>query len=101
MLSKWTLAPCGSHDRVGREIMTWITSLLLLFLAGSAAMAEEFPQFNIETMCRAAPRLGSSEKNTDQNCIQDETRARNQLEQQWTSYDAHQRNLCAQETNVG
>jgi hypothetical protein len=81
--------------------MIWIAGLMLLFFAGSSAKAEDLPRFNIEAMCRAAPTLGASDQNTDQNCVRDETQARSQLEQKWGSYDARQRNMCVEETNSG
>ncbi|MBB3018945.1 hypothetical protein FHR70_001999 [Microvirga lupini] len=81
--------------------MLRIASLIMLLLATPVAWAEELPRFDIAAMCKAAPRLEASDKDTDQNCVRDETEARRQLEQQWASFDPRQREMCARETTVG
>lgn len=81
--------------------MLRIIALLLLLLQNSALRAEGMPRLDINAICRAAPRLEASDQNTYQNCVRDETEARNQLEQQWAGFDDHQRKLCSEETMVG
>lgn len=81
--------------------MLRIAGLILLLLTGSNALAEEVPRFDITAMCRAAPRLEASDQDTYQNCVRDETEARNQLERQWASFDARQRDMCTRDTTVG
>lgn len=81
--------------------MPWISSLLWLLLIGSTAWAEDVPRFDINTMCRDAPRLEGSNTDPYQSCVRDETEARGQLERQWASFDLRQREMCAQETTIG
>jgi hypothetical protein len=75
--------------------------LAFIVLTTSAALGGELPRYNIETMCRAAPTLEGSARNTDQNCVRDETQARTQVEQQWAGFDAQRRNVCVQEASIG
>lgn len=81
--------------------MVRLAGAMLLLLASPAAWAQGVPRFDITAMCRAAPRLEASDQDTYQRCVRDETSARDQLERQWASFDAGQREMCAQETNVG
>ncbi|MBB4041580.1 hypothetical protein GGR34_003257 [Microvirga flocculans] len=81
--------------------MSWIARLMALPLMIVAAWADELPRFDIEAMCKAAPRLESGDPSPYPNCVRDETEARNQLERQWSGFDARQREMCAQETSVG
>lgn len=76
-------------------------SLAFIVLTTSAALGGELPRYNIEAMCRAAPTLESGARNTDQNCVRDETQARTQLEQQWAGFDTQRRNVCVQEASIG
>ncbi|WP_046867930.1 hypothetical protein [Microvirga massiliensis] len=78
-----------------------IVGMVMLVFAGTAAAADEFPGFDIEAICRAAPRLLPSETDTYQNCVRDETEARNQLERQWASFNAGLREECVRDTSVG
>ena len=73
----------------------------LLLIAATAAAAEGIPRFDIEALCRSAPRLLASDPNPFQGCVRDETEARNQLERQWASFDAAQREECVRATDVG
>lgn len=66
-----------------------------------AAAGERPPTYNVEATCRAAPTLGAGNGNTDQNCIRDETQARMQLGQLWTSFEARRREMCIQEASNG
>ena len=75
--------------------------LLLPLLAATAAQAEQVPRFNIKAICGEAPSLGQSAQSTDQGCIHDETLARTQLEQQWSSFKAARRDACIQEVSIG
>ena len=49
----------------------------LLLFAATAAAAEGVPRFDIEALCRAAPRLEPTDPNPYQSCVRDETEARN------------------------
>jgi hypothetical protein len=73
----------------------------LLLIAATAAAAEGVPRFDIETLCRSAPRLEPTDPNPYQGCVRDETEARSQLERQWASFDAAQREECVRATDVG
>ena len=73
---------------------------VLLFVATSVA-AQEFPRFDVEAICRAAPRLLPTDPNPYQSCMRDETRARSQLERQWASFHAGQRDECVRASSVG
>lgn len=81
--------------------MLRIASLSLLLLVSPASSGEKAPRFDIDAMCRAAPRLPASDQTTFQDCVRDETAARSQLDQHWASFDTRQREVCAQETVVG
>jgi hypothetical protein len=76
-------------------------AVVFLFLAGMPALADEFPRFDIDATCRAAPRLMPSETDVYQSCVQDETEARNQLERRWASFNDGQRQECVRVTNDG
>ena len=73
---------------------------VLLFVATSAA-AQEFPRFDIEATCRAAPRLLPTDPNPYQGCMRDESHARGELERQWASFNAGQREECVRDSSVG
>lgn len=73
----------------------------LVVVTTSAALSSELPRYDVEAMCRAAPALQAGDRNTDRNCVRDETQARTQLGQQWAGFDAKRRDLCVQETSVG
>ena len=76
-------------------------AVMLLSLAGMPASADEFPRFNIDATCRAAPSLMPSSTDVYQGCVQDETEARNQLERRWASFNEGQRAECVRVTNDG
>ena len=76
-------------------------SFAFALLAGSAALASELPRYDVDATCRAAPSLKTGDRNTDRNCVRDETQARTQLERQWAGFDAKQRTLCVQEESLG
>jgi hypothetical protein len=60
--------------------MVRIAGVLVLLFAGTADSADEFPRFDIEAICRAAPRLEPTDPNPYPSCVRDETEARSQLE---------------------
>ncbi|MCP1557487.1 UNVERIFIED_ORG: hypothetical protein M2438_001564 [Methylobacterium sp. SuP10 SLI 274] len=76
-------------------------TVALIVLTTSVALSGELPRYNVEAMCRAAPALEGGARNTDQNCVRDETQARTQLEQQWAGFDARRRETCVEEANIG
>jgi hypothetical protein len=84
-----------------REMFKPSCLLVLFFLAATAVKAEEVPRFNIKAICGEAPSLGQSAQATDKGCIQDETQARAQLEQQWPGFKASRRSACVQEASIG
>ena len=73
----------------------------VLLFAAAAASAQEFPRFNIEATCRAAPRLLPTDPDPYQGCVRDEGRARGELERQWASFNAGQREECVRASSVG
>ncbi|WP_414470803.1 hypothetical protein [Microvirga sp. M2] len=81
--------------------MVRFAGLLALPLLASVAWAEGVPRFDIAAMCRAAPRLDANDKDTDKNCVRDETEARTELEREWAGYDARLRARCTSETRIG
>ena len=72
-----------------------------MLLTASAALGSEIPRYNVEAMCRAAPTLEAGARNTDQNCVRDETQAHTQLGQQWAGFDARRRDVCVKEASIG
>ena len=61
--------------------------LLASLLAPAALRAEEVPQFDIRIYCAstAAP-----------DCLQNETRRRDQLSERWSSYPEQRKHFCVQ-----
>jgi hypothetical protein len=77
-----------------------LTMAFMLMLATRAAEASEFPRFQLEAICRAAPRLLAQDPDPYQGCMKDERGARSELEQRWASFDLHHRQLCVRETSL-
>lgn len=77
-----------------------IPCTVAFLVVATAAFADEVPRFDVEAICRSAPRLEPTDPNPVQSCVRDETEARNQLERQWASFSESQRNECVRETNV-
>lgn len=74
-------------------------TIVLLALAGSATAAE-FPRFGIEATCRKAPQLAGGVQNPYPGCVKDETAARAELENAWSTFDARRRAECVAETGI-
>jgi hypothetical protein len=81
--------------------MVRILGVGMLLFAATAASADEFPRFDVEATCRAAPRLLPTDPNPYQSCVRDETHARGQLERQWASFNAGQREECVADSSIG
>ncbi|ACA20996.1 hypothetical protein M446_6749 [Methylobacterium sp. 4-46] len=75
--------------------------LVFIVLTTSAALGGEFPRYDIEATCRAAPALAGGTGNVDRNCLRDEAQARTQVEQQWAGFQTRRRDNCVQETSIG
>jgi hypothetical protein len=92
----------GSRSMIDR---LWRTSMIprlataaMFVLASHATMASDFPSFQIERICRAAPRLLATDPDPYPRCTNDERGARAQLEQQWARFRPDHRQLCVRET---
>jgi len=76
--------------------MNWrAVPLLCLPLAASPALAQGAPHYSIEKICEAAKAdpIGSATSAYD-DCMRDETRAREQIEKQWNRFSAQSRETC-------
>jgi hypothetical protein len=71
-----------------------------VLLFATTAAADEFPRFDIEATCRAAPRLVPTDPNPYPSCVRDETEARSQLERQWASFNVGQREECVRASSI-
>lgn len=63
--------------------------------ATSGALAQSVPRYNIDKICDAARAnpIGSPETAYEE-CIRDETHARQQLEEHWDSFSAQSQETC-------
>src|SRR4051812_27982987 len=80
-----------------------IFTLLFLMCATRAGLAEDVPNFNIDSICSVgrAGGAGAGERNADQGCRASETDARRQLENRWTGFKDESRRACVQQTQIG
>jgi hypothetical protein len=81
--------------------LTWlniIASVSISFLipqCRALAMQDGVPHFNIERTCREARTYAGADKEVAyKGCLKDETDAREQLAQKWTSFKAADRRDC-------
>lgn len=77
------------------------TGLAFIAVMTMAEAGERLPTYNVEATCRAAPTLGAGNGNTDENCVRDETQARRQLGQLWSTFDGERREMCVREASNG
>ena len=77
-----------------------LATAVMLLLATHTTMASDFPHFQLERICRAAPRLLATDPDPYARCMTDERGARSQLEQQWARSHPEHRELCVRETNL-
>jgi hypothetical protein len=73
----------------------------LILSAPVLLAADDVPRLNYESNCRAAQPLSAEDKTPYQNCVNDETRARSQLERQWGEFPAAAKGRCTQESTLG
>src|SRR4051794_13015004 len=80
-----------------------VFALLFSMCATRAALAEDLPNFNIDSICSVgrAGGAGAGERNADQGCRASETDARRQLENRWTGFKDESRRACVQQTQIG
>jgi hypothetical protein len=88
-----------------QQIGQWIGLGILIGLlgappAGTARAAEQVPQFNVQPSCQAAAeRVKSSDYASV--CIQDELRARDQIQKSWAQFKPADRTRCLQLSGMG
>ena len=72
----------------------FMTAVFLALSSGRILLAANtLPEFKIES-CRAAEEMSGSAARNVEACFQDEQTAKDTLRQNWSSYDASQRNHC-------
>ena len=75
----------------------FVTAVLLALSSGRILLAADtVPEFKIES-CRAAEDTGSNA----QACFEDEQKAKETLQQNWSSYDSSQKNHCQRLLKAG
>ncbi len=81
----------------------FVTSQVLpLLLSLSTPVADELPNFDIAKNCEISIKaVGSSQAQTIQQCIADETGARTEIETRWAQFSIKLRDRCIAETQVG
>jgi hypothetical protein len=78
---------------------TFIFALAAIVPAFAAGAADELPAFDIARNCNeetAGAAIGGPAS-----CTKDETDAKNQLAQRWSSYSASQKKQCVGESSIG
>ena len=73
----------------------------LILSAHVLLAAESVPHLDYEATCRAARPLTREDRTPYQNCVNNETRARPQLERQWGGLSAAAKGRCIQESTLG
>jgi len=75
----------------------FVTAVLLALSSGRILLAADtVPQFKIES-CRAAEETGSNA----QACFEDEQKAKETLQQNWSSYDSSQKTIVSGSRKLG
>src|SRR5215813_6298425 len=79
---------------------TFIFALVALVLAlDRAGAADELPAFDIARNCKA--ETTGAAITGPASCAKDETEAKNQLAQRWSSYDPSQKKACVGQASTG
>jgi hypothetical protein len=67
------------------------------------AVADRVPAFDVARSCKLdlVATAGLSDEQSLKNCVNDETRARQQLVSQWTNFSAASRAQCIPQESVG
>jgi hypothetical protein len=68
--------------------------------AGAARAADAFPKFDIEHNCKLETSESSGIGETQQSCVADEQRARDELQPKWAKYSKPDQSSCVQETSL-
>lgn len=64
-------------------------------------VADTVPRFNVEASCRAAAKMGEGLDARLPKCLDDEQRARSQLEADWSKYSRSLREGCITTATAG
>jgi hypothetical protein len=72
----------------------------LAFGAGPVRAADKFPNFNVEHNCKLETSETTGVGETLQGCIDDELRARQELEPNWSKYPKADQTSCVRETSL-
>jgi hypothetical protein len=80
----------------------FVTSQVLsLLISLSVPVVDRLPNFETARNCEAELKaVGSSQGQTIQQCIADETSARSEIETQWAQFPAGLRDRCISETQI-
>lgn len=68
--------------------------------ATAPARADGFPRFDIERGCKAEVAEPGGTGETMAGCVSDETRARDELQPQWSRYRKSDQVTCVKETSI-
>lgn len=68
--------------------------------AAAPARADGFPKFDIDRGCKAEVAEGGGTGETMQGCVNDETKARDELQPQWNKYAKADQKTCVAETSM-
>lgn len=65
------------------------------------SVADRVPDINVAASCKEVGGFGLALGQDPEHCIDDENRARAELEKKWTVYPAAERSRCVSETMIG
>ena len=82
-----------------RTFIFALAAIVPAFAIDRAGAADEIPAFDIARNCKA--ETAGSSVSGPATCASDETQAKNQLSERWSSYGASQKKECVGESTTG
>ena len=73
----------------------------VLLLSAPLGLASEVPHLDYEATCRAARPLIPEDRTPHQTCVNDQTRARSELERRWGQFPTAAKGRCIAESKLG
>jgi len=82
-----------------RTFIFALAAIVPAFAIDRAGAADEIPTFDIARNCKA--ETADASISGPASCARDETQAKNQLSERWSSYSASQKKVCIGESTTG
>jgi len=82
-----------------RTFIFALAAIVPAFAMDRAGAADEIPAFDIARNCKA--ETAGASVSGPASCARDETQAKNQLSERWSSYGASQKKECVGESTTG